>query len=31
METRGVERLLSADRLLDQVDTVTRVDPLAIP
>ena len=29
METHGVERLLSADRHFDQIDTVTRVDPLA--
>ena len=31
MEAHGVERLLSADRHFDQIDTVMRVDPLAIP
>ena len=31
MEVHGVERLLSADRHFDQIDTVTRVDPLAPP
>ena len=29
MEAHGVERLLSADRHFDQIDTVMRVDPLA--
>ncbi len=29
METYGVERLLSADRHFDRIDTVMRVDPLA--
>ena len=31
MEACGVERLLSADRHFDQIDSVTRVDPLAPP
>ena len=31
MESCGVERLLSADRYFDQIDSVTRVDPLASP
>ena len=31
MEAHGIERLLSADRHFDQIDTVTRVDPLAAP
>lgn len=31
MEAHGVERLLSADRHFDQVDTVIRVDPLSTP
>ena len=31
MEAHGIERLLSADRHFDQIDTVTRVDPLAPP
>lgn len=31
MEARGVVRLLSADRHFDQIDSVTRVDPLASP
>ncbi len=31
MEACGVERLLSADRYFDQIDSVTRVDPLASP
>lgn len=29
MEAHGVERLLSADRHFDQIDTVTLVDPLS--
>lgn len=31
MEAHGVERLLSANRHFDQIDTVMRVDPLAFP
>ena len=31
MEAHGIERLLSADRHFDQVDTINRVDPLAVP
>ena len=31
MEAHSVDRLLSADRNFDQIDTVTRVDPLAPP
>ena len=31
METHGVQRLLSADRHFDRIDTVTRVDPLVPP
>ena len=30
MEERGIERILSADRHFDQVDTVSRVDPAAL-
>ncbi|MCY3971119.1 MAG: type II toxin-antitoxin system VapC family toxin [Acidobacteria bacterium] len=31
METHGIERLLSADKEFDRIETVERVNPLAVP